>query len=113
LDDVGPSLGRPGFFFGNAMPIASDLEIWMKPICQSARLSFTAIVLLAGLVELSACANVPYIAGEAQGIKQRDDLQTGSNLLRHEKGNASVRQVDRDALESSLRGINGNRDNGK
>ncbi len=85
----------------------------MNQVCTQALQSITLRVLLTSLTALSACANVPYIAGEVQGVKQQADLQTGSNLARRGQGGTGARDVDKDALESSLRGTNANRDNGK
>ena len=70
----------------------------------------TAPLVLSGL---TGCGNLPYIAGAAQSVNEQADLQTGSNLTRHDKSSMGVRELDRDALESSVRGINANRDNGK
>ena len=75
-----------------------------------------ALVLLTGggvMAGLSACANVPYVAGAAKGISEQADLQTGSNLTRRDKASRAVREIDRDALESSMRGTNANRDTGR
>ena len=41
------------------------------------------------------------------------DLPTGSNLARRDKSVTGVRQLDKDAIESGLRGTNANRDSGK
>jgi hypothetical protein len=99
--------------FRHSMPMNANQEIRMKIVCERATLPLTVMVLLAGLAGLSACANVPYISGETQGIKEKADLQTGSNLVRRNNGNADLRQVDKDSLESSMRSTNANRDNGK
>ena len=83
---------------------------------QDFRHATQALALLTGglvLAAMSACANVPYIGGASRGISEQADLQTGSNLTRRDKASAGAREVDRDALESSLRGTNANRDNGK
>jgi len=70
-------------------------------------------VLLACLALLPACANVPYVAGANQALNEPADLQTGSNLARRDKPSTGAREMDKDAIESSLRGINANRDNGR
>lgn len=83
---------------------------------QDFRRSRRALVWLAGggvIAGLSACANVPYVAGATQGVSEQADLQTGSNLTRRDKAGSGVREIDREALESSLRGTNANRDNGR
>jgi len=88
-------------------------EIHMRQDFRRAR---HALVLSIGcfvVAGLSACSNVPYIAGAAKGITEQADLQTGSNLTRREKSSTGVREIDRDTLESSMRGTNANRDNGK
>lgn len=68
------------------------------------------VVLASGL---TACANVPYIAGEGKLDMAAPDLPTGSNLARRDKSVTGVRQLDKDAIESGLRGTNANRDSGK
>ncbi len=78
-----------------------------------ARAPAGAWVLMAGLALLPACANVPYVAGANQALNEPADLQTGSNLTRRDKPSTGAREMDKDAIESSLRGINANRDNGK
>ena len=85
----------------------------MRPDFRRAR---REVVLLFGggvIAGLSACADVPYIAGAAKDISEQADLQTGSNLTRRDKASSGVREIDRDALESSMRGTNANRDNGR
>lgn len=82
----------------------------MMVVLARARFSLTVLFMV---VWLQGCSDIPYIAGEAQGIKEREDQQTGSNLARRDKNGNGVREIDKDALESSLRGINANRDNGK
>lgn len=77
--------------------------------------SHVVALLTGGLVlaAMSACTNVPYIAGASKGVNEQADLQTGSNLTRRDKASTGAREIDRDALESSVRGTNANRDNGK
>ena len=81
--------------------------------CSPAGFPLAVLVLLGALAGLPGCANVPYIAGEAVGVRERADLQTGSNLVRRDKGGTGAREVDKDALESTMRGTNANRDNGR
>ena len=44
-----------------------------------AQSALTTLSLLAGLQGLTGCANFPYVAGEAKGVKEQAELQTGSN----------------------------------
>jgi len=89
-----------------------DLKNFMRQFCFEVRRLIAVLVCLAGAVGLSGCANIPYIAGESPAINEQADRQTGSNLLRRDKASL-VRELDKDALESTLRGTNANRDNGK
>ena len=72
-----------------------------------------AWVLAAGLALLSACADVPYVARTSQALREPADLQTGSNLTRRDKPSTGAREMDKDAIESSLRGTHSNRDTGR
>ena len=72
-----------------------------------------AWVLVAGLALLSACANVPFVAGANQALRESEDLQTGSNLTHRDKPSTAAREMDKGAIESSLRGTNANRDTGR
>ena len=67
----------------------------------------------AGLALLSACANVPFVAGANQALRETEDLQTGSNLARRDKPSTGAREMDKSAIESSLRGTHANRDTGR
>ncbi len=72
-----------------------------------------AWVLAAGLALLSACANVPFVAGTNQVLREPEDLQTGSNLSRRDKPSTGAREMDKSAIESGLRGTHANRDTGR
>lgn len=85
----------------------------MTPLFLRGAVPMTVLASLIGLACMPGCAGIPYIAGETQGIKESTDLQTGSNLSRRDKANTGAREMDKDVLESSLRGINANRDNGR
>lgn len=54
----------------------------------------------------SGCANVPYVAAGSQKLKEHAEVQTGSNLTKRAGTDSLVRQVDKDAIESGLRGSN-------
>jgi hypothetical protein len=84
----------------------------MNQVCARTRLSMLVLALLAAPLGLSACANFPYVAGDAQGIKEQAESQTGSNLTRREKGSSGAREVDKDAIQSGMRGAGAGRDNG-
>ncbi len=85
----------------------------VKPLYLRAPRSMNAAALLVCVAFLPGCAGILYIAGEIEGVKEQSDFQTGSNLARRDKGNTGPREMDKDAIESSLRGINANRDNGR
>ena len=70
-------------------------------------------VLLAGLALLPACANLPYVASTSQALREPADLQTGSNLTCRERLSTGAREMDKGAIEFSLRGTNANRDTGR
>ena len=70
------------------------------------------LVLLAAPLGLAACANFPYVAGDALGIKEPADAPTGSNLTRRDKGSSGAREVDKDAIQSGMRGAGAVRDTG-
>jgi hypothetical protein len=73
-------------------------------------LGFAALVCSA--VCLSACANIPYVAGEERSERAAAELVTGSNLARRNSPGTGAREIDKDALESSLRGSGAKRDTG-
>ena len=84
----------------------------MNQVFARTRSSITVLALLAAPLGLAACANFPYVAGDALGIKEQADTQTGSNLTRRDKGGTGAREVDKDAIQSGLRGTSAGRDTG-
>lgn len=85
----------------------------MATTCTTAARTRAVVGALLLAIMMAACDNVPYVAKDSEALKVIDERQTGSNLARRDSIGTGARQVDKDALESSLRGTNANRDNGR